>query len=105
MRRAVRAITKVGTKSNHMPRGAKPGERRGGRQKGTPNKHTAAVKDMVLAALSNKGGVKYLERQADENPQAFMTLVGKVIPLQVGGDPDNPIKSVTEIIIRGVRSD
>jgi hypothetical protein len=30
-----------------MPRGSKPGERRGGRQKGTPNKATAEVK--VLA--------------------------------------------------------
>jgi hypothetical protein len=27
-----------------MPRGSKPGERRGGRQKGTPNKATAEVK-------------------------------------------------------------
>ena len=56
-----------------------------------PNKTTAAVKDMILQALSNKGGVEYLERQADENPTAFMTLVGKVLPLQVAGDPDNPI--------------
>lgn len=77
----------------------------GGRRKGTPNKQTAAVKDMVLAALGNVGGINYLERQAEQNPQAFMTLVGKVIPLQVGGDPDNPLKSVTEIIVRGVRSD
>lgn len=56
-----------------------------GRPKGSPNKTTAQVKDMVLKALSNKGGVKYLERQADENPVAFMALVGKVIPLQVNG--------------------
>ena len=81
------------------------GTRIGGRQKGTPNKTTGAVKEMVLQALSNKGGVKYLERQADENPTAFMTLVGKVIPLQVAGDEDNPIKTVQEIVIRGVRSD
>lgn len=81
------------------------GTRIGGRQKGTPNKTTGAVKEMVLQALSNKGGVKYLERQADENPTAFMTLVGKVIPLQVAGDEDNPIKTVHEIVIRGVRSD
>ncbi len=76
-----------------------------GRPKGSKNKMPGQVKDMVLTALGNVGGVAYLERQADENPQAFMTLIGKVIPLQVAGDPDNPIKSVTEIIIRGVRSD
>lgn len=84
------ATTKVARASNPN-RGAKPGERRGGRAKGVPNKTTAAVKDMILQALSNKGGVEYLERQADENPTAFMTLVGKVLPLQVAGDPDNPI--------------
>ena len=75
--------------------------RYGGRKKGTPNKQTAAVKDMVLTALGNVGGVKYLERQASENPTAFMTLVGKVIPLQVAGDPENPIKSVVRIELVG----
>ena len=59
------------------------GTRIGGRQKGTPNKTTAEIKEMVIQALSNKGGVEYLEKQADENPTAFLTLVGKVLPLQV----------------------
>jgi hypothetical protein len=54
-----------------------------GRPKGSPNKTTAAVKDMILQALGNKGGVKYLEEQADKNPTAFLSLVGKVIPLDV----------------------
>jgi hypothetical protein len=58
----------------------------GGRTKGTPNKTTGALKDMILQALSNKGGIKYLEQQADENPTAFMTLVGKVLPLQVNAE-------------------
>ena len=30
-----------------MPRGAKPGERRGGRKKGTPNKATAGLKELA----------------------------------------------------------
>jgi hypothetical protein len=34
-----------------MPRGSKPGERRGGRQKGTPNKSTA-LKKVALSAAS-----------------------------------------------------
>jgi len=72
----------------------------GGRQKGTPNKLTADVKTMVLKALDNKGGVAYLERQAEDNPNAFMTLVGKILPTQISGDPDSPIisKVVHEII-------
>ena len=56
-----------------------------GRPKGVPNKNTALLKDMILQALENKGGVDYLESQADSNPTAFMTLVGKVLPLQLTG--------------------
>lgn len=59
------------------------GRKTGGRVAGTPNRQTTAVKDMVLAALAGVGGVKYLQRQAEENPTAFLTLVGKVIPTQV----------------------
>lgn len=54
-----------------------------GRPKGVPNKTTTAVKEAVLAALDRVGGVDYLARQAEENPTAFMTLVGKVLPLDV----------------------
>jgi len=60
----------------------KPGP---GRPKGVPNKTTTALKEMILEALNNKGGIAYLEGQADENPTAFLTLIGKVLPLQVGG--------------------
>lgn len=31
-----------------MPRGSQPGERRGGRQRGVPNKVTLAIKDLAL---------------------------------------------------------
>ena len=47
---------------------------------------------MILAALAAKGGQKYLEKQADENPTAFLTLVGKIIPLQVTGKDGGPIQ-------------
>jgi hypothetical protein len=36
-----------------MPRGSKPGERRGGRQRGTPNKKTALRNAAIAAAASN----------------------------------------------------
>ena len=62
-----------------------------GRPKGVPNKATAAIKDMVVQALTNVGGVKYLERQAAEQPVAFMGLVGKVIPLQSAEDAPRTI--------------
>ena len=59
-----------------------------GRPKGSLNKTTRAVKDMVLQALENKGGIEYLEKQADENPVAFMKLIGKILPLQVKAEHD-----------------
>ena len=68
-----------------MP-GRSGGPRAGaGRPKGVPNKVPADIKAMVLAALDKAGGVDYLQRQATENPTAFMTLVGKVLPLQLSG--------------------
>jgi hypothetical protein len=36
-----------------MPRGSEPGERRGGRQPGTPNKKTALINAAFAAATSN----------------------------------------------------
>ncbi|GJD63768.1 hypothetical protein [Methylobacterium frigidaeris] len=72
-------------------RGAKPGERRGGRKKGTPNKTTADVKASILSAFEKAGGVDYLAKIADEDPKTFCALLGKVIPLQVTGDADNPV--------------
>ena len=59
-----------------------------GRPKGAPNKVTAQLKEMILAALDKAGGEQYLLTQANANPTAFLTLIGKVLPLQVSGDPD-----------------
>lgn len=52
-----------------------------GRPKGAINKVNAALKDMILGALGEAGGVAYLTKQAGENPVAFMGLVGRVLPL------------------------
>jgi hypothetical protein len=51
-----------------------------GRPKGTPNKLTKQLKEMILGALDDVGGQEYLARQAEENPVAFMGLIGKVLP-------------------------
>ena len=75
-------------------RGSKPGERRGGRQKGTPNKVSGDIRAIVLEALIRAGGPGYLLAQASENPGPFMALVGKIVPRENvhSGDPENPIK-------------
>lgn len=58
-----------------------------GRPKGVPNKNTTLLKDAILEAATKAGGrdglVGYLKSQAEANPQAFLPLLGKVIPLQV----------------------
>ena len=63
-----------------------------GRTPGVPNKITAELKDMILQALDEAGGVEYLVSCAKKNPQAFLTLVGKVLPLQVTGKDGQDLK-------------
>ena len=82
--------------------GSAPGERRGGRQKGTPNKVNADLKAMIIGALAGAGGEAYLQRQAVENPGSFLTLVGKVLPLQVSGEGGG---AITIEVITGVPND
>ena len=57
-----------------------------GRVKGTPNKNTVEIKDMIRGALDAAGGQQYLLRQSEENPVAFMGLIGKVIPKDVNAN-------------------
>ena len=52
---------------------------------------------MILGALDDAGGQAYLMQQAEENPTAFLTLLGKVLPMTVAGDSDNPLKVFTQV--------
>ena len=71
---------------------AKGQAKTGGRRKGMPNKLNADVKAVVLGALQARGGQKWLEQQMNANPVAFMTLVGKLLPLQVTGNDGGPLE-------------
>jgi len=78
----------------------KPGP---GRPKGVPNKTTQLLKDAILQAAQRAGGgddeglVRYLETQATANPGPFMSLLGKVLPMTVAGDTNNPIVTIHEV--------
>jgi hypothetical protein len=88
------------------PKGRAGGNAGKGRPKGVPNKLSADVKSMILAALEGVGGQAYLEKQAEENPIAFMTLIGKVLPLQVAGAENGPIHlQVVSYVDTGVPRD
>lgn len=71
--------------------------RRGGGRT-SPNKHTALLKDAILQAATLAGGggsdglVNYLKEQAEEEPRAFLPLLGKVLPMQVTGQDGGPIQ-------------
>lgn len=86
------------------------GDGRARKAKGTPNKVNKALKDMILQALANAGGEKYLAVQAKQNPNAFMALVGRVLPLQVkdgGAEPmvPKPVTHVHESANSGAKMD
>lgn len=67
----------------------------GGRARGTPNKITTDLREMILTALDRAGGARYLEKQANENPAAYLALLGRLVPkdvnLSAGGGLENLI--------------
>ena len=78
------------------------GRKTGGRQKGTPNKTTAALKDAILEAVEGAlpgGKVGYLKWLAKNNSSAFASLLGKVLPTTLAGDPVNPIHHEVDLTI------
>lgn len=74
-----------------------------GRPKGTPNKTTALLKDAILKAAQTAGGggddgiANYLAERAIDTPGPFLALLGKVLPMQVTGDDDNPVRHIVKI--------
>jgi hypothetical protein len=92
-----------------MPRGSVPGERRGGRQKGVPNKATAEIK--ALAQDYGPDAIKTLVSimKAAKQPPAARVAAAKELldrgygkaaqPIE-GGDPDKPINMALQIAFR-----
>ena len=76
-----------------------------GRPKGSRNKTTTVLKEAVLEAagevgengLGGDGLTGYLRKIAREEPKAFCSVLGRVLPLQVTGKDDGPIEAVTRI--------
>ncbi len=83
------------------------GNKTGGRQKGTPNKTTKSAKEAIAEAADRLGGAERLVAWVREEPQNervfWGTIYPKLLPLQVAGNADNPIRTVNEIVLRGVR--
>jgi hypothetical protein len=73
--------------------GPRPGS---GRPKGSLDKGNALIREMIVEALHGVGGVAYLQEKAESHPQAFLSLIGKVMPVQVEGG-DNPIQHAIKV--------
>lgn len=74
--------------------GRKPGTpKTGGRQKGSVNKTTAAVKDALTQAFSNMGGIKKFTEWGRANPRDFYGLWVKMLPAEqvVTGSEGGPV--------------
>ena len=74
----------------------------GGRQKGTPNKSTAAVKAALLKAFSKLGGVPALVAWGKDNRGEFYKLWAKLLPTEIKNADGEPFKvqAVTEVVVR-----
>jgi len=68
-----------------------PGQ--GGRPKGAANKSTILVKDAFAQAFSEMQSDPTVSLAAwgKDNPTEFYKLASKLIPIQVSGDPENPL--------------
>lgn len=83
-------MNKIAKNSNVAGKG-----RLGGRAKGTPNKTTRSVKEAIEYAAQGLGGADRLVAWAKEdnaNERVFWgNIYPKLLPLQVHGDPNNPL--------------
>jgi hypothetical protein len=66
-----------------------------GRQKGQQNRLTRTMKEAIEKAFDNVGGSAYLEKMANgtaTDRQAFMALIGRLLPMQVNSNIDQRIR-------------
>lgn len=88
-----------------VPKKSRP-QPKGGSRKGVPNKVTRELKDMILGALDAAGGVDYLQKRAQDprTASAFLSLVGKTLPLTVKGTGTNGEHVFQKIIVEVVKA-
>lgn len=89
-----------------MGRGSKPGERRGGRKKGTPNKLTQSVKQAFEVAFRDAQldpkSPSNLTVFRDQYPREFIAAASKLIPAEIKGNLGVTVTPNVNLIIRGM---
>lgn len=84
-------------------RGSAPGERRGGRKPGVPNKLTASAKAALDEAFNKLGGVDALVKFGRANPGEFYKIWARRIPQEHSGLNGEPIQHVVRTWKFGTR--
>ena len=94
------------SKTKRKPTGAAAMGAGPGRPKGSQNKVTTDLKNMILGALDKAGGLDYLaERAADpRTASAFLALVGKTLPMTVKGPGEGGAHVFQKIIVEIVKA-
>jgi hypothetical protein len=85
-------------------RPSRPGERRGGRKIGTPNKTTRSIREAFVEAFDELGGAPALARWGRENPNLFYPLASKLIPTEITGANGSPLVGVVVLPALGAPS-
>lgn len=105
-------VTSSRKRASNPNRGAKPGERRGGRQKGTPNRATASLKDLarqhteaalntLVSVLAGGEGVPAAAQVAAAK-EILDRGYGRASTVLSGDEDGGPIKLATEIRLIGI---
>ena len=92
-------VPKVRRSGNPNPQGNK-GK---GRKPGVPNKVTKQLKEQILGALEAKDGQAWFEARMDDQPAAFMALLGKILPSEMTATLQNPDGGPFSITVRFVK--
>jgi hypothetical protein len=78
----------------------KGGARAGaGRPKGSLDKGNATIRQLIVQALDGVGGVEYLKDTAKSHPAAFLSLIGKVMPIEVSNPEGQAFKTENKWLV------
>ena len=79
------------------------GRKTGGRTKGTPNRLTSELRDLMLGALDDLGGREWVVERARERPELMFQMLGRLLPrdVKLDAERDVTIKVVTGVPQRG----
>ena len=62
----------------------------GGRKQGTPDPLASDLRQMILGALEDAGGRKYLKELVEKSPSVFLGFLAKMISIEPGGKDGGP---------------